>query len=117
MGCEYSIRLKQTESPVTSERLEEILCHIPEYVGKFNRYGNDVFEFRGPLTKELPCPPDVNVSATPHVITLCQSGDYNIAAKVLGTLVMEFVSESQFECIEAFDFELSAAQFQDVTVS
>lgn len=105
MGCEFSIHLNKSDEPVTSDRLEEILFQISSYHGKSVTNGQIVLEFRGPNTKAtLNGPPDVNVGVniltSGHDVTLCQFGDYDLAAHVLGVLVMELVSESKFERIE-----------------
>ncbi|QDT27601.1 hypothetical protein Enr10x_29190 [Gimesia panareensis] len=101
MGCEYSVYLDKSDEPVTPDILEKILCRLPGYHGKNITAGQVTLEFRGPDTlAALHGPPDVNVGTSGYRVTLCQFGDYNIAAHVLGVLVMELVSESRSERIE-----------------
>ena len=101
MGCEYAIRLDPSSSPISSDALEEILRRVRYYHGKTQGIDETVFEFRGPDTKsELNGLPDVNVGVSGHDVIVCQFADYDIAALVLGVLVMELVSVSKFERIE-----------------
>ncbi len=101
MGSEYSIHPDWTGDSLTDEILEDLLCSLPDYHGKRVAGGQITYEFRGSNTREAPDTlPDVNVGLSGNCVTLCQFGDYRIAALVLGALVMELVSESRSERIE-----------------
>lgn len=96
MGSEYAI-IHETISEAVLERLRR----LPHYHGSTEFRGNVSFEFRGPNTvTDQSSMPDVSVSIAGDRVVVCQYGDYNIAASVLGALAMEFVSESASERIE-----------------
>lgn len=101
MGCEFSIRLETSNEPISVPSLEEVLSRAAYFHGRNSIVDQVQFEFRGPNTKpELSSIPDVTVAVSEYEVTVCQFGDYEIAAQVLGILVMELTSESKFERVE-----------------
>lgn len=100
MGSEYIIKLSDEDEPVSVHQLKEILCRVKYFYGLSHFKGTDFVEFRSENTKnDLESPPDVNVATSGREICICQFGDYEIAAQVIGVLSIELCSESNSEKI------------------
>ncbi len=100
MGTEYIVRLDSVDAPVGIQRLEELLCVLPNYYGIVPYPDNMAFEFWAPENKDTSTMPSLYVIARGHDIVVCQNGDALILAQVLGAIVAEFTAGAKNERVE-----------------